>query len=46
MCSHTNSKIINDVKVCLNCGLTIMPNGKIMFDKNVVNYKSKKGAKK
>ncbi len=46
MCSHINSKTINDVKVCFDCGLTIMPDGKIMFDKNIIKYKNKNKNKK
>ena len=46
MCSHTNTQKINDVKVCLSCGMTILPNGKIIFDRKIVNYNPKKKRKK
>ena len=46
MCTHTNTRKINDVKVCLNCGMTILPNGKITFDRNITNYNPKKQKKK
>lgn len=48
MCSHTNTKKINDVKVCLNCGLTLTFDNKIIFDRKLPNHKSKKkkGGKK
>lgn len=41
MCSH-EWKRVNEVLVCMRCGLTKMPNGKLMFDKKIVNYKSPK----
>ena len=41
MCKHQWQKI-NDVNVCLNCGMTITPDGKIMFDRKIANYKHKK----
>lgn len=48
MCTHSNIMRINDTRVCLACGFTIIDNGKIFFDKKIVNYKSKKqkGGKK
>lgn len=42
MCTHGNMKKINDVRVCLNCGLTILPDGKVMIDRYMPNYKPKK----
>ncbi len=45
MCKHTNTRKYNDVKVCMNCGLTILPDGKIMYDRAIVNYKPKKRKK-
>lgn len=42
MCNHVNRVKINDVCVCLKCGLTVTTDGKVMFDKKLVNYKSKK----
>ena len=44
-CSHSNVKRMNDVRVCLNCGLTITADGKVVFDKKIVNYKPKKHKK-
>jgi hypothetical protein len=41
MCSH-NWKKVNDVSVCIRCGMTRTHDGKIMFDKKIVNYKPKK----
>lgn len=35
-------KKIEGVRVCLNCGLTILPDGRVMFDKDVTNYRPKK----
>ncbi len=46
MCNHGNTKKIGEVKVCLNCGMTILPNGKIYFDRNLPNYKSKNKKKR
>lgn len=47
MCNHV-WRSINDIKVCKNCGLTVTFDGKIIFDRKIVNYKSKKrkGGKK
>lgn len=42
MCPHTNLKKINDLRVCLNCGLTITNDGKVFIDRRIVNYKPKK----
>ena len=41
MCGH-NWRKVNDVWVCLNCGLTRTHDGKILFDRKITNYKSKK----
>lgn len=41
MCNHEMQKI-NDVKVCMKCGMTITPDGKILFDRKIASYKSKK----
>lgn len=45
MCSHSNTKKFNGVKVCLSCGLTLTPDNRVMFDKKIVNYKFKKKRK-
>lgn len=45
MCAHANTIKVNDVKVCLNCGLTMTPDNKIIFDKKIVNYKPRKQKK-
>ena len=42
MCNHSNTKKINNVRVCLKCGLTITDDGKVLFDRKLPNYKSKK----
>lgn len=41
MCNHTYKKI-NDVWVCIKCGLTRTITGKIIFDRKLPNYKSKR----
>ena len=41
MCSHSWQKI-NDVFVCTKCGITRTFDGKIIFDRKIVNYKPKK----
>mgnify|MGYP000062902858 CR=1 FL=1 len=46
MCTHSNTKKINDVRVCLNCGLTVLPDGSVYFDKKLPNYRRKKAVKK
>ena len=46
MCSHGNTVTQNDVKVCLDCGLTLLPNGKTMFEKEITGYRPKKKKKK
>ena len=45
MCSHTNTRKVNDIRVCLDCGMTILPNGKIIFDRQITNYNPKKSKK-
>lgn len=45
-CTHGNSIRIGECKVCLQCGMTILPNGKVFFDKNIVNYKPKEKKKR
>lgn len=45
MCPHVWQKV-NDVCVCVRCGLTKTHDGKILFDKKIVNYKSKKKKKR
>lgn len=46
MCSHDFRKI-NDVKVCIRCGLTFPQDGSPFFDKKIVEYyQSKKGKQK
>ena len=46
MCNHSNTVKINDVRVCLKCGITITHDGKIIFDRKLPNYRSKKGGKR
>lgn len=41
MCNHGNRKKIGAVWVCVNCGLTILPDGKVFFDRELPNYNSK-----
>lgn len=41
ICRHEFIKV-NEVIVCKRCGLTRTEDGKIMFDKKIVNYKSKR----
>lgn len=44
MCNHEFKKMNDNVSVCVRCGLTNC-NGRILFDKKIVNYKPKRGAK-
>ena len=41
MCTHKWIKM-NDTSVCTKCGLTVLPDKTMFFDKTIVNYKSKK----
>lgn len=45
-CKHTNTRKVNDVRVCLDCGMTITNDGHIQFDRKIVNYKPKKRKKR
>ena len=45
-CMHTNTVKIGEAKSCLDCGYTIAPNRPPFFDKDIVNYSSKKERKK
>lgn len=40
-CPHSWQKI-NDVQVCMRCGLTRTHDGKFLFDRKIVNYKRKR----
>ena len=40
-CGHQWKKV-NDVFVCVRCGITRLPNGKIYFDRKLPNVKVKK----
>ena len=42
MCNHGNRRKIGECTVCLNCGLTVLPNGHIYFDRDLPNYRKKK----
>ena len=42
MCNHANKKKFGEVYVCLKCGLTILPDGRIFFDRKLPNYRPKK----
>lgn len=46
MCNHSNTVRINDVRVCLRCGMTLTLDGKVIFDRKIANYKSKKRKKR
>lgn len=41
-CMHSNTIKIGEAKCCLKCGYTIAPNRKPFYDKDIVNYNSKK----
>lgn len=41
MCSHQWRRV-NDCFVCMRCGITRTHDGKIIFDRAIVNYKPKK----
>ena len=43
MCGHRDRRKVGEVWVCLNCGMTILPNGQIFFDRKLPNINSKKG---
>lgn len=41
-CMHKHMVKLGDVKTCLKCGFTIAPGKPPFFDKDIVNYNSKK----
>lgn len=41
MCTHEWIRV-NDVIACVRCGMTRTSDGKIIFDKRLVNYRPKK----
>lgn len=41
MCGH-QWKRVNDVQICLRCGITRIYNGHVLFDRKIINYKPKK----
>ena len=40
MCKHDFIEM-NNTKACIKCGMTVLANGKIIFDKELVNYINK-----
>ena len=44
MCTH-DMVMINEVKICRKCGLTICPDGRVFFDKAVFLKRWRKYAK-
>lgn len=44
-CKHTNTRKLDDVKVCLQCGMVLLPDGTVRFDRRMINYKPKKRKK-
>ena len=42
MCPHTAWKKVNDVYVCMRCGLTKTYDGRVLFDRKLPNCKLKK----
>ena len=45
-CTHTNTVRIGEVKCCVRCGYTVANNRKPFFDKDLINYDSKKERKR
>lgn len=45
MCNHNIIKT-GGCKVCVKCGMTLLNNNKIFFDRKLPNYKSKKKGRK
>ena len=45
MCNH-EWQTVNDVKVCMRCGLTRTYDGKIFFDRKFPTYRPKKRKKR
>lgn len=41
MCKHEFIKI-NDIVICKKCGINKTPDGKIIFDRKVINYRPKR----
>lgn len=44
MCSHEWEKI-GECQVCMRCGITKLPDGRIYFDRDIPNYKPEKRKK-
>nr|DAD87176.1 MAG TPA: hypothetical protein [Siphoviridae sp. ctM4P7] len=45
MCRHEMIKV-NDIKVCKKCGLTVLKDGRLFFDKQFVRQMQRKKVKK
>lgn len=45
MCGH-DWRVIGSSKVCVRCGLTVLPTGRIFIDKKLVNYLQERRKKK
>lgn len=46
MCAHSNWQKFGEVWACLRCGLTKLPDGKIIFDRKLPSYINKKKKKR
>lgn len=44
MCKHEFKKVFN-CTVCVRCGLTRLPDGRVFIDRKIVNYKKGKRKK-
>lgn len=45
MCRHEMIEV-NDIKVCKKCGLTVLKDGRLFFDKQFVRQMQRKKVKK
>lgn len=46
MCNHSAIIKINDVRVCAKCGMTLVDSKKVIFDRKLRPYISKKNRRK
>lgn len=46
MCRHSSVVKVNDLRICLKCGMTLADNKKIVFDRKLRPYIEKKNRRK
>lgn len=46
MCSHINIINYGNIRICLDCGMSVYPNGKVFFERNLPGFLKKRAKRK